>query len=139
MCRPSGHIACSRIGCATPNHPETSAARRVLDAARHFEGERAARHPKNRRWLIQVHESPAVHAARPSLHAGGTMTRGVRVLAVAALLVIPGGSWAQQGTTELRGTLRDGQGGVLPGVTVVVRNQDTGMFREAVSNADGTY
>lgn len=28
---------------------------------------------------------------------------------------------------------------MLPGVTVVVRNQDTGMFRESVSNADGTF
>jgi len=46
---------------------------------------------------------------------------------------------AQQGTTEIRGRVLDPQGGVLPGVTVIVKNQDTGMYREAVSNADGTY
>jgi outer membrane receptor protein involved in Fe transport len=46
---------------------------------------------------------------------------------------------AQQGTTEVRGRVLDPQGGVLPGVTVTVRNQETGMFRETVSNADGTY
>jgi hypothetical protein len=46
---------------------------------------------------------------------------------------------AQQGTTEVRGRVVDAQGGVLPGVTVVVRNQETGMFRETLSNADGTY
>ncbi|MGH9310533.1 MAG: carboxypeptidase regulatory-like domain-containing protein, partial [Vicinamibacterales bacterium] len=46
---------------------------------------------------------------------------------------------AQQGTTEIRGRVQDPQGAVLPGVTVTVRNQDTGMFRELVSNADGTY
>jgi hypothetical protein len=45
----------------------------------------------------------------------------------------------QQGTTELRGRVVDAQGGVLPGVTVTVRNQDTGMFRETVSAADGTF
>jgi hypothetical protein len=46
---------------------------------------------------------------------------------------------AQQGTTEIRGRVLDTQGAVLPGVTVTVRNQDTGMFRGTVSNADGTY
>ncbi len=46
---------------------------------------------------------------------------------------------AQQGTTEIRGDVRDAQGGALPGVTVTVRNQDTGIFRETVSSADGAY
>ncbi|HEX6976677.1 MAG TPA: carboxypeptidase regulatory-like domain-containing protein [Vicinamibacterales bacterium] len=46
---------------------------------------------------------------------------------------------AQQGTTELRGRVADAQGAVLPGVTVVIRNQDTGMFRETTSGADGTF
>lgn len=46
---------------------------------------------------------------------------------------------AQQGTTEIRGTVRDAQGAVLPGVSVTVRNQDTGMFREAATSPDGAY
>jgi len=46
---------------------------------------------------------------------------------------------AQQGTTELRGRVIDAQGAVLPGVTVVVKNQDTGMFRETVSGGDGSF
>lgn len=46
---------------------------------------------------------------------------------------------AQQGTTEVRGQVLDAQGGALPGVTVTVRNQDTGISRETVSNSDGTY
>jgi carboxypeptidase family protein/TonB-dependent receptor-like protein len=48
-------------------------------------------------------------------------------------------AFAQQGTTELRGRVQDPQGAVLPGVTVVVRNQATGMFRETVSASDGTF
>ncbi len=28
---------------------------------------------------------------------------------------------------------------MLPGVTVTVRNQDTGMFRETVSGSDGSF
>ena len=51
--------------------------------------------------------------------------------------VAPG--YAQQGTTEVRGRVLDAQGGVLPGATVTVRNQDTGMFRETVSSNDGTF
>ncbi|MEP6918268.1 MAG: carboxypeptidase-like regulatory domain-containing protein, partial [Acidobacteriota bacterium] len=46
---------------------------------------------------------------------------------------------AQQGTTDLRGRVLDPQGAVLPGVTVTVRNQATGMYRETVSSADGTF
>jgi hypothetical protein len=46
---------------------------------------------------------------------------------------------AQQATSELRGSVVDQQGAVLPGVTIVARNQDSGLFREAVSNVDGSY
>jgi hypothetical protein len=56
-----------------------------------------------------------------------------------ALLVSSLSAFAQQGTTEVRGVVMDSQGAVLPGVTVTVKNQDTGMYRETVSNADGTY
>ena len=33
----------------------------------------------------------------------------------------------------------DQQGAVLPGVTVIVRHQESGLFREAVSGTDGTF
>jgi len=46
---------------------------------------------------------------------------------------------AQQGTSELRGRVVDDQGAVLPGVSVTVTNQATGMFRETVSSADGSF
>jgi hypothetical protein len=59
------------------------------------------------------------------------------LISLAALLAPPAA--AQQGTSEIRGVVRDQQGGVLAGATVTVRNQDTGMFRETVSNQDGSY
>ena len=64
-----------------------------------------------------------------------------RWFSIACLLVllVPAAVFGQQGTTEVRGQVTDAQGGVLPGVTVVARNQDTGMFRETVTNADGTF
>jgi hypothetical protein len=67
------------------------------------------------------------------------MTRPIVYLTVTIWLALSAAVWAQQGTTELRGQLRDAQTGALPGVTVVVRNQETGMFRETISTGDGTY
>jgi len=60
-------------------------------------------------------------------------------LFVALALFAPASAFAQQGTAEVRGTVMDAQQAPLPGVTVIVRNQDTGMFRETVATADGTY
>ena len=65
------------------------------------------------------------------------MKRGV--LIVAMLAVSAAAARAQQGTAEIRGRIVDAQGGAVPGVAVVVRNQNTGMFRETVSNVDGSY
>ncbi len=56
-----------------------------------------------------------------------------------ALLMATGVASAQQGTSELRGRVEDAQGGVLPGVSVIVTNQATGMFRETISGEDGSF
>src|SRR3954464_7066093 len=48
-------------------------------------------------------------------------------------------SLAQQGTAEIAGKITDEQGAVLPGVAIVVINEDTGVFRDLVSGAAGTY
>jgi hypothetical protein len=65
------------------------------------------------------------------------MKRIVGLLFFAALFAVPAG--AQQSTSEVRGRVLDAQQAVLPGVTVTLTNQDTGVFRTTVSNADGTY
>ncbi len=46
---------------------------------------------------------------------------------------------AQQGTSEIGGRVTDEQGGILPGVTVLITNEATGVFREVVSGSDGSY
>jgi hypothetical protein len=63
---------------------------------------------------------------------------------IAFLLVVaalgPGSlARAQQGTAEIRGRVVDQSGAPLPGVTVVVRNQASGVFRQGTSTADGSY
>src|SRR6266581_3808724 len=46
---------------------------------------------------------------------------------------------AQQGTSEIGGRVTDEQGAVLPGVSIVVTNEATGVFRDVTSGADGSY
>ncbi len=46
---------------------------------------------------------------------------------------------AQQGTADLRGRVVDQQGAALPAVPIVVTNQASGLFRETVSGADGSF
>lgn len=46
---------------------------------------------------------------------------------------------AQQTHFDLAGTVTDNSGGVLPGVTVTLRNLDTGLVRTVVTNEVGKY
>src|ERR1700741_2725776 len=46
---------------------------------------------------------------------------------------------AQQGTPEIGGRAVDEQGAVLPGVSIVITNEETGVFREVTSGADGSF
>lgn len=67
--------------------------------------------------------------------------KSVRLWALTLLLIIgiAGPAMAQGGTGEITGTAVDAQGGVLPGVTVTLRNQETGVARTTVTETDGTY
>ena len=63
-----------------------------------------------------------------------------RQLVVVAVVVM-GLAWpahAQVGGT-IQGTVKDAQDAVLPGVTLALRNVDTGAARSAVSEGDGQY
>jgi hypothetical protein len=63
----------------------------------------------------------------------------VVAVVVGVLLALPGSARAQTGTADLTGHIVDQQGGALPGVTVLARNQDSGTFRQTVSADNGTY
>ena len=58
--------------------------------------------------------------------------------AVVAMLIACGSAWAQA-TATISGTVRDQSGGVLPGVTITVTQQETGLTRTTVSNDTGSY
>src|SRR5262245_59538056 len=76
---------------------------------------------------------------RIGLHCLGGQRMNRRLVWILLALLIAAPAWAQQGTTELRGRVEDAQKGALPGVTVTVRNQATGMYRETVTGGDGSF
>ncbi|HEX7087692.1 MAG TPA: TonB-dependent receptor [Vicinamibacterales bacterium] len=63
----------------------------------------------------------------------------VCALVVAAVLGAAGGAGAQTGTAAIYGKVTDQQGGVLPGVTVTVSNEATGITRSTTTDAAGDY
>jgi hypothetical protein len=66
-----------------------------------------------------------------------------RLAAIAASMILLGGGWqsahAQITSASVSGTIRDSQGGVIPGATVVLISSTRGTPTEAVSNAEGYF
>src|SRR5262245_248721 len=65
---------------------------------------------------------------------------GCFVCGLVVLLLTGATAWAQAGANaQISGTVKDASGGVLPGVDVSVTQTDTGLKRNAISEADGSY
>ncbi|HET6892046.1 MAG TPA: carboxypeptidase-like regulatory domain-containing protein, partial [Pyrinomonadaceae bacterium] len=56
-----------------------------------------------------------------------------------ALAIWPTLAVAQTVTGTLQGTVTDSKGAVIPGVDVVVRNEETGQERNLRTNSEGIY
>ncbi|HUR33309.1 MAG TPA: carboxypeptidase regulatory-like domain-containing protein [Vicinamibacterales bacterium] len=63
------------------------------------------------------------------------------VLAIVAALTLASAAplLGQQASAGMQGRVVDESGLALPGVTIVVTHEQSGMFRQVVSSADGTY
>src|SRR3954471_12402769 len=57
---------------------------------------------------------------------------------LAAVLCTASPAWSQS-TGTLQGTVTDTQGGIMPGVSVTIRNTATGTERPLVTNSAGDY
>ena len=64
------------------------------------------------------------------------MSRMRGILVGAVLLLAATNAWAQA-TAQINGTVADSSGAVLPGVTVVAIQTDTGFRRETVTDQEG--
>jgi hypothetical protein len=68
-----------------------------------------------------------------------TLRRLLLCLTTFVVLGAPAPLLAQGGRAEINGTVTDAQKAVLPGVTVTVTNEETGLMREAVTDGTGRY
>jgi parvulin-like peptidyl-prolyl isomerase len=59
--------------------------------------------------------------------------------AVGALLVFVCSAFAQQGQSSIQGKVVDASGASLPGATILITHEGSGVFRNVVSNSDGSY
>ena len=62
-----------------------------------------------------------------------------RAIFALALSLTAASVLAQQGSSELRGRVTDEQGAALPGVAIVVKHQESGIYRQASTTSDGSY
>src|SRR5215216_4130355 len=75
------------------------------------------------------------------LRNGGEMYKHAArgLLTMAMLMVVVSGAVAQTVTGTIQGTATDTSGGVVPGVTVTIRNMDTGAERVVITKEAGFY
>src|SRR5512147_2885783 len=88
-------------------------------------------------------QSPVFSDSHSAL-GGVSMDKCSRLLAAAAIslavLLAPAAGFAQTAATgNIEGVVTDATGAVLPGVTVVVRNVETNLSRETVTDEAGRY
>ena len=60
-------------------------------------------------------------------------------MAIGLLLAAVCPAAAQQGQSSVQGRVMDGSGAALPGVTILITHEGSGVFRQVISNADGSY
>ena len=77
------------------------------------------------------------HTQGPALPAG----RLFRAICLAAMLslLFAGSALAQVSTASINGVIRDPQGGVIPGASIVLRSVETSVEHPSVSNGAGNY
>ncbi len=62
-----------------------------------------------------------------------------RVAAFAAAVLLPAALLAQSGSSTIAGLVKDSSGAPLPGASVTIRNEDSGVTLDTVTNEEGLY
>src|SRR5258707_11411382 len=94
------------------------------------------------RTLDSAHESVVASLSRNGNISDNLPWRKVmrlRLTLVLALFSLAGPLVAQTVTGTMRGTVTDRSGGALPGVTITIRNVDTGLERVVVTDKAGNF
>jgi hypothetical protein len=61
------------------------------------------------------------------------------LFALVCALLFAGSAFAQQGQSSIQGKVIDSSGAALPGVTILITHEGSGVFRQVISNTDGSY
>src|SRR5260221_1551775 len=94
------------------------------------------------RMLDSAHESVVASLSRNGNISDNLPWRKVmrlRLTLVLALFSLAGPLVAQTVTGTMRGTVTDRSGGALPGVTITIRNVDTGLERIVITDKAGNF
>src|SRR5205807_2576522 len=67
------------------------------------------------------------------------IARGLAPIIATAFCLLLSATALAQSTATLKGTVTDPKGAVIPGATVVVRNQATSLERTAQTDSEGNY
>ena len=67
------------------------------------------------------------------------MTKKNHLALLAVLFILPAALLAQSGAGSIQGTVQDSTGAALPGCTIQVLNQSTGVTLKSTSNNVGAY
>ena len=79
--------------------------------------------------------------ARSFVREGGSLLPGMQGLGILSLLLLllAGSASAQVSTASVNGVIRDPNGAVIPGATIVLSNVDTSVEHTSPSNGAGEY
>lgn len=67
------------------------------------------------------------------------MSRFAAVVVAVLAFFLPALAFAQAGSSAISGVVKDATGGALPGVSIRVVNEETGIAVDAVTNEEGLY
>ena len=67
------------------------------------------------------------------------MKQAIRASLLAVMMFVSVSGWTQATTGTIAGTISDPSGAVVPGVTVVILNEDTGISRTVQTDGGGRY
>src|SRR5713226_8584631 len=75
---------------------------------------------------------------RPLQKTASSIASIVLIVGLMGLIAVPS-AFGQGAGASIEGVAKDQQGGVLPGVNVTLRNQDSGVTRTSTTATDGRY
>ena len=82
---------------------------------------------------------PIINGLNRHLNLNGIIQLAALVLTIGAVFIAGVSAQSENGSASLEGTIRDQNGAVVQGASVIVKNTETNLTRTVTTNADGTF